>query len=439
MFLTAGLAILLLVALLCHWVLVAQGRLILGPETFFVLMGASTFAVTVYATMESGRLDDPYANFIGTGLLAYLAGVAVTSVLVRFRHRRELSAFQRRPWTDDLHGLDFSVVIGVGLAALVVTVAYFYLLGYFVPFAALRGLLTQGPGHMIEVYRELRRSTSAGGTYLGLGYVSQFKNVLLPLVCLLLYFRQKVRPSLNHRLLFAVFLLVAVLGLVGTGSRFALANFGAAFIVVGVARFMAPFRLTRTQLVAIGLLFLLLLSGLTLMMGSRGQATWVDHPVLWAPLQVLDRVSIGPALERFEVYEMFLVHTKPQWGQGIMNELYNLLPGQATYTLSNRLHQLLYGNPQGNVALDVWGSLWYDFRWWGVGILFVFGGFSHLFYVVVLRGSKRFIRVITLTYAGFILGLATDLQVLILRGFLTCVLFLVIDVAVRQLRKLGDR
>lgn len=439
MFLTVGIVLLLLVAVVGHYVFIAQGRWVLGPETFFLFMGLSTFAVTLVLALESGKQEHPYALFIGAGLLSYVSGVGCASALTGFRHRDELAAFQRRPWDDDLHGVQFAAVLGVGLSSLAVTIAYFYLLGYFVPFSAFHALVTGGPAHMITVYNELRRSTSATGQYLGLGYVSQFKNVLLPLITLLLYFRQKLRPSLGHRTLFGFFLVATSLALVGTGSRFALASFGAIFVIIGMARFMAPFRLTRAQLVALGILFLTLLSVLTLMMGARGQHKWLNHPLLWAPLQVMDRVSIGPAQERFEVFELFLAHREPQWGDGLKKELENLLPGRATYTLSNQLHELLYGSSHGNVALDVWGSLWYDFRWWGLSILFVLGALSHLFYVILLRGPKRFIRVVTLGYAGFVLGLATDLQVLILRGFVTCLLLLLIDGLVREARRFGAR
>ncbi|HSR67780.1 MAG TPA: hypothetical protein VLU25_07550 [Acidobacteriota bacterium] len=431
-----GISILLVAALIVHYLLVAQGRIIVGPETYIILMGISTFATTAYAGWSDGQAGHPYAVFIGMGLLAYMAGIVVFSALARFRHRADLKAFQERAWVDDLHGVQFAAFLAIGLVSALVAAAYFFLLGFFVPYDAFQSLLAGGPALMIEVYNQLRETSSSGGAYLGLGYVSQFKNVLLPLVTVLLYFRQKVRPSLGHRLLFLLFLLASVLSLVGRGARFPLANFGALFLIIGTARYMFPYRFTRTQLTTIAVVFLILLSVLTLMMGARGQRKWSQHPLLWAPFQVVERVSVGPALERYEVYERFLVHSEPQWGLGIVEELEHVLPGRINYTLSNRLHEMLYGNPLGNVSLDIWGSLWYDFRWWSLGLLFAFGGFSHLFYVRLLRGPKRFIRVVTLSYAGFILGFATDLQVLILHGFVTCLIFLAIIWAVRQVRRI---
>jgi hypothetical protein len=50
--------------------------------------------------------------------------------------------------------------------------------------------------------------------------------------------------------------------------------------------------------------------------------------------------------------------------------------------------------------------------------------------VALLRGRKNLIRVVCLTDAAFILGLATDLQVLLLRGFTTVLLFLLLSEAV---------
>lgn len=424
MILTTTICCALLVGLLLHHLFVAQGQFILGPETFFLIMNTGAFLATMYAAGENDTISHPYVNFIGAGLISFILGSAASRFLLRFHHASDLNRFLSKPWVNDLNGLQFYVVLAIGALSLVVTVVYFYALGFFVPYNALQAGLSAGPDSMALTYRELRRSTAVAGTYLGVGYVAQFKDCLLPLITLVLYYRMKLRESFSSRLLFLLFLLSAVLATVGRGARFALAFFGAAFFIIGVSRLMTPLRFTRRQALFAGGAFFLGLVVLTLMMGSRGQDLRIKQPFWWAPYQVLVRVFISPAHERLAVYDLYLQDEPPLWGDGALEELQTILPGRRAYTLSTDLHELLYGSRGGNVALGVWGNLWRDFQWWGIAFAFPIGFLFNSFYVVLLRGPKRFLRVVTLLYAGLILGLATDLQVLILRGFVTCIVFL---------------
>ena len=92
------------------------------------------------------------------------------------------------------------------------------------------------------------------------------------------------------------------------------------------------------------------------------------------------------------------------------------------------------------MSLDVWGSLWYDWHWGGLLFAGLLGMVFHGLYVLLLRGGKGLVRVVTLTYAGFVLGLATDVQVLMLSGFLTILLFLFLAelVSAAPIRETGD-
>ena len=438
MLLTIAICLGLFIALTIHFLFVAQGRLIVGPESLFLLLGVSTFVATELTVFGSGSYSHPYASFIGLGLLCFVSGTVLSRLVLGFGHRRALEQFIARPWIDDLRGSSFQLVLLMGFLALLVTGAYFYLLGFFVPIQALRTLLTGGEGEMYAVYKELRRASHATGAYLAPGYVYQFKNTLLPLVAIILYFRSRVRPSLWSYGLFYLFLASTVFALVGIGRRYPVAFFAASFLIVALARYMAPFRFSRRRATALVVLAVLILSGLTLMMGTRGMEKAVDHSLLWAPVQVLDRAVSGPAQEKVIVYELFLEDKAPMWGRGSLQQLEVLLPGKSEFNLANELHELVYGSPEGNVGLDFWGTLWYDFHWWGLVPAFLFGFACNLYYVRLLRGPKRFVRVVTLAYAGLILGLATDLSGLVIKGFLTCLIFLFVVSFVRLLQRSLD-
>lgn len=416
-------------ALALHFVVTARFRVIVGAETLFLGMAACTYHTTLMTSMRTASTDGMrYAFFMGTGILCFVLGTVAATLLARFDHGRELDAFIARPWFDDMHGVKRTYVLVIGVVAVAVTVAYFVNLGTFVPLGALRALLESGPAAMMSAYSELRASTRVGD-YLGLGFVMQFKDVLLPLVAALFLIQYRLRSPQRSLRWVLFFLLVAIVGAAGTGARSALAMLGALFFLLGVAPYMVPARFSRLQNAAIGAVVVAFLSALTLMMGRRGQQTPFEG-MLWAPYQVLERVCVGPSRERLIVFEGFLADQQPQLGEAAVESLRIVLPGRSDYTLSNQLHELLYGNPTGNVGLDVWGGLWYDWQWGGLLFAFALGILLHASYVILLRGRKSVVRVVSLTYAVFILGLATDLQVLLLRGFGTVVLFLLLSEAV---------
>lgn len=417
--LLVGVALALLTVV--HFLWVARGAPIFGPESFFLLLALGTYYASAAA---AGPASVPYVLYLGAGVAAFLLGTMASKLVLRFDHRRELDRFVARPWSDDLRGSRLAAVVGLSLLSVAVTAAFFLLLGFYVPFEALRTLIASGPQEMMAVYKHYRGlSSSARGAYLGLGYVSQFKDCLLPLITILFYFRWRLRGDRASRWAFFVLLAVTAAAAMGTGGRFNLAFFGAGLVVIGLSPYMRPLRFSRREIVVVGVLVMTLLSGLTLMMGARGHQT-LEVPVLWAPYQVVERVFVMPAEQRLEVYERFLVEQPPQWGRGALQELRNILPGRLPITLSNRLHELLFGSPYGNVTLDPFGSLWYDFHWLGVVGAFGVGFLLNAYYVWLLRGPKRLSRVVTGAYAGLVLGTSTDLQVLVLHGFVTCFLFL---------------
>jgi len=409
--------------LLLHFIWVAGRRLIMGPETLFLAMAAGTFACTTYYSMHEGSAAGVvYSTFVGLGILCFGLGTIVATILLSFDHRAELAAFRSRRWCDDLMGIRRSYALAVGFIASAVTVVYFYQVGAFVPLAALRALLTEGANEMTLQYNELRAATTpVTGAYLAPGYVSQFRNVLLPLVCILFLMQNRIGSAHRNRGWIAFFAIMATAATVGTGARFGLAMFGALFLLFGIAPHVWPANLRAGQIMAVGLVLFISLTGLTLMMGPRGQAAF--DSVVWAPYQVLARVFASPSLERLQVFERFLAFQPPQLGMNTVNALSTVLPGPSEYTLPNQLHELLYDSPFGDVGLDVWGTLWYDWQWGGPLIAFALGMVYHAFYVGILRGRKTVIRITALTFAGFVLGLATDLQVLLLRGFPVLVLF----------------
>ena len=413
-----GIALFLLAAV--HFVWVAQRRPIVGPESLFILMALGTYVASAVSTSPAAA---PYVTYLGLGVAAFILGTFVSKLVLCFEHRRELAAMEQRPWLDDLRGVRLVVVVGIGAVAVLVSVAYFVALGFYVPLEALRTYFTDGAATMMQTYARLRGETSIGGAYLGLGYVSQFKDILLPLITIVFFFHWRLRRKRSSRNLFAVLLVATVLLSIGTGARYYLAFFGAALTILGMAPFMRPMRFTRRQIVALLVLLLVALSSLTLMMGSRGLQR-LQVPVLWAPYQVVERVFVLPSEQRLMAYERFLVDQPPQWGRGSLRELRQILPGRSDTSLSSHLHELIFGSPYGNVSLDVWGSLWYDFHELGVLVAFVLGFVMNAYYIWMLRGSKRFLRLVAVAYAGLILGLATDLQVLVLQGFVTCFLFL---------------
>ena len=424
MLLTVSISCSLSLALTAYFFFVARRRVVIGPEGIFLVLNTGTYIATLHAASISGIATYPYCDFIGLGLISFVFGTAASILTWRFNHRRSQEIFLERPWIDDVRGAKLVFISATVLVALAVVGTYFYLLGFFVPHAALQAFLGSGSEEMATAYNALRRQTSATGTYLAAGYVFQFKNCLLPLATIITYFKLRKTPRLATSFVLVFLAVMTVLATIGTGARFALAFFVGSFLIISCSHLARPFRLTGRLAVLIGVALLLALSLLTLMMGSRGREKETDIPLLWSVYQVLDRVVVSPAEERLQIFDLFLQYEEPQMGRIALENLRILLPGRQEDTLANQMHELLYGSATGNAGPDFWGLIWYDFQWFGLLISFFVGFLFNSYYIATLRGPKRMTRVVTLLFAGLILGSATDLLVLILRGFLTCMLFL---------------
>ncbi len=226
-----GVAVLALAV--AHFLWVAERWPIVGPETLFLVMGLGTYAASAASSSDSSR---PYVLFIGAGVAAFVGGTFASRWAHRFAHRSDLASLARVPWRDDLRGAARVAVLGLGIFSVLVTIAYFTMLGAYVPLEALESFLAGGRAAMIATYARLRAAaTSSTGAYLGLGYVSQFKDVLVPLITLVLFFHHRLRPTPGRRAWLAVGAACTVLGTIGTGQRYHLAFFGAALLLLGMA------------------------------------------------------------------------------------------------------------------------------------------------------------------------------------------------------------
>ena len=427
MLLAFGIGFLVLVSVVLHFHVVAQWRLIFGPESIFLLLGSSTFCATWYACWKGDADFHPYGTFVGLGVVAFVAGTLASKRLVSFEHRDLLWEYSLRPWEGRLAGSDTYWMGVVAVGSTLVTGVYFYFAGALVPFKVLARVFVDDLATLNESFRQLRASTSGAvsARYLWPGYVAQFKNCLLPLTCLLFYFKFAVSRRIVWLTAWCALLVATALATTGTGSRFPFAIFVATFLFVGTSPLVAPFRMSDRLLLGVGVVGATLLIGLTIMMGARGQQATRGFGPLWAPAQIVDRALFFPGREKVVVYQKFLATEPPQWGRGALRQLATVLPGRpSTEALSNRLHALVYGNPKGNVALDYWGALWFDFRWLGLLASALTGLLLNLYYVSLLKGTKNLLRVATMSFAGVALGTSPDLHVLFLRGFLTCFVFL---------------
>lgn len=426
------LAAVVVYTVLAHIALAAKWRLARGPQTVFLFLSAGTTLATIVAADMSNAAHVEYVLYLQCGLAAFVIGTIVTVVGMRFDHRHELREFESRTWQLEIKGRQYAIVLVTTFVCLTVAAIYYVRVGYFVPWEAARQIAAGGDLLAVaRVYSELRREAHQTGAYTAPGYVMQFKDWLLSLMVLLIYARMRVRRTLVLRLGFGVIFLACVLGLIGTGRRQGLVFFLGSFLFIGTWRSIAPFTFTRRQTALVSVVLLCVFGALTVMMGREAGGTWGG--IIQAPIALLNRAFVVPAKEHLLLLTQFLYTVPTQWGMGWASSLVGVLPGRQT-GLANELHALLYGSEYGNVGLNAWGSLWYNFRWMGVVLASGYGAALQYYYIMMLRGRKSDIRVITLSYTGILLGLSEDPYRMLLNGVMTLTLFFVAADIIRRLR-----
>jgi oligosaccharide repeat unit polymerase len=348
-------AFLIIPATAVYILLSAQRHGLFTPGTIFAGMNVLA-AISILPLLNPGQHADQTHGFI----LLYV-GLSFPAFALLF----ELAVPRQVDSIRESHSKVFvpkGGAHGLILISVLITVAYFFAVGYSALFLGIQNAISGGSADIAG----LRLDSYAGKRYLFPGYVNQFKNVLLPsLVVLTLTYwnrRGKVPVAMS-----AFLLLVATFGLLGTGQR-------AAFIIFAVTTLVYLYLANRNfsikRLAVIMVVTLMVLMTSTFALGRSGAELKQAHGivgtsgVLLAGLgnRIFSQGGEGKVAGFEYIYNFKPMQDGREWGQSVAG----LLPGNRGSTLANEIFAYQWGSTRGNSPPSVWADTFHNFGWFGV-------------------------------------------------------------------------
>ncbi|WP_082517592.1 oligosaccharide repeat unit polymerase [Variovorax sp. Root318D1] len=314
---------------------------------------------------------------------------------------------------------DFYLSIALYAISGVAVCLYFYLVGYNVILTSLTSSLSASD------VKDLRLASYAGDDYYAPGYFNQFKNILFPIAFLALSFNLKKRIKSRKIFVPVVIVLMApvILGLMGTGQRAFLVGFVIVSMVFLAIASSRRFVIKRAALVAIALVFVFLFSISSYLLG-RSEDFSIGSSLEALAVRLFSDNQISALVGFRYIYEQAV-----QFGGEWLTDILGILPGEYKGSdLANRVHALLYGSDRGTSPVSLWGSVYYNWGWFGI---FLFPPVLSFAYCII---SKRFLKRTnhtSLEIAGYaflfyILGawIASGPMQLVNNGLVACVLLI---------------
>jgi oligosaccharide repeat unit polymerase len=302
----------------------------------------------------------------------------------------------------------------VFLFSVLVTIVYYYLVGYNMIVLFMEGGLSDN-------YSDLRLAMYSGDEYFAPGYVNQFKNVLLPLSAVIIGLRLWERRRMD---MFVPFIAVAIPGVIialgGTGQR-AYLIYTLSALAFGYFLHMSgrPSRVKWRPIVIASIPLVVLFVGLT---AVYSESTGISD-ILDSTFSRFTRIQQEGGLFAFQYVYRLPIAWFSEWWENIRG----LAPGIEGSPIAHDVHAMLYGTDRGTVPLTSIGSAYYNGGVIGVMLLFVILGVSYvLMYYRYLSGSRSYTRSFSYGFAFFYLSInVTDAPTVLLEnGVLTVLLFI---------------
>lgn len=393
---------------------------LVNPAVWFVLMQLRMSLGTIPFIDVDQESDLLYAFAMFSVMFFFILGAESRKTLSCCPKKRAMN-WGGAPVSAEQNSRIDILMVTIAITAIAVSIIYYYMIGYNVFIDGIKQIFS-GEGYN-ESWDARRLKMYAGEEYFAPGYVNQFKNILLPLVCS--YFivtgiilRQRRRIFGGVILAFFAFVFIT-----GTGQRGALI-FATAMIFIFM---MSSMKIDRWQ-VSLFIIFLAV-SGfavLTFLLGRnvREVSDISDIFILiWAlPNRIfLENQYCG-------IVGFNYIQTLPaSWGREWLDSILSLLPNVRIHdTIASKIHAILYASDAGTAPLTLVGELWYNFRIFGVTIVaFVLGYLYESVYLSLIRKVKRIFTILIYSALAFILGSwsAGDIRTPFDQGLLTILLF----------------
>lgn len=311
----------------------------------------------------------------------------------------------------------FSVLLYVfsGFAVLI----YFQLVGYNVILTSLTSSLSAAD------VKNLRLASYAGDEYYAPGYFNQFKNILFPISFLALtsHLRVRIKSKIIFSMVFVGLILPVIMGLMGTGQRAFLVGFLIVSLIFMSIKNLRGLAITKFTLLLIFVVFILLFSVSSYLLGRSEDFSVFNSLNALAVRLFSDNQSA--ALVGFQ----YIYNQEVQFGTEWITDILGILPGEYKGSdLANQIHAIIYGSERGTAPVSLWGSVFYNWGWFGIVLFPLFLSF---FYCSVSRYFLKRQGLTSLEIAGYafsfyVLGawIASGPMQLVNNGIVACVILI---------------
>lgn len=412
-------------SLAVYFIRVNGGRAVPTAPNWFVLVNGLLLVGILQIFEPADPVDLRFALTHLGGLLAFIGGAWLINLRMRTTPSRAVAGFIRQPVTFDLRGRawQFSALPLLALS-LVVCVAFAISLGYHVGLAQVLLFGTSISGEDLRrSYGLLRTEVHYGGRYLYIGYVTQFKDFILPTITAFLLVRTQHRGGLSRWLGLAILLLANLYFLTITGQRRPVLVFSVVLAVLSLSRWAVLrtpphgrrlVRVLASGVAAVAIAMFFAVSAIRGLRTEQGAGVVLAEGLssLWG--------RVGPVLAADKLRLAHLMADRPpSWGRDWLGALVTVMPGHESGQ-ATELHAMLYGSERGAAGLMVWESLWTNFGWLGiVGGGLLLGVLLQWLTFRTWSGPRYASKHVVLIYASLQLGLVTDPYSLLNGGVVT--------------------
>lgn len=266
----------------------------------------------------------------------------------------------------------------------------------------------------------------------GVGYVYQFRVILLPVVCA---FLMSCRENKTLRRIGFIGFPLMIVFILGTGQRGGFVM----FIIMWTVALLYLYYFYRDKKIRMYLIIIVCIAGvlfglLTIFNGRVSNNGTVIQAML---KRVFDDNQLC-AVVAFRYIDKQPIQYGADWFHSIMD----ILPGKNEYVqVSYIVFSLMYGSTRGTAPPCIWGSTYYNWGFLGVIVFaFILGVLYHRLYYSFIKGNSSTLRIYIYSAMFVVLGnwIADTPLVLFNQGFVTLCILKFLLIPSRKIM-LGDK
>ena len=255
----------------------------------------------------------------------------------------------------------------------------------------------------------------------GIGYITQFRGVILPVLNILLLVNRRNKKLFRLGLVILPFTIVSLLG---TGQRGQFAILACVLLVdMYLQNKYLNYKMSTGKIAVLVLIAFVLFSVLTV---SNGRISSQDDNMIVGVVNAFVKRIINDNQSCAVIGFRYIDSLDPVWGMDWAKSFMDLLPGKNSYiSMESQIFNIIYGSTNGTSPPCIWGSAYYNWSYLGITVFpFLLGYLYEHSYQIFLKKPKS--QILIAMYAGkfILLGywIASTPMYLVNDGFLTLII-----------------